>query len=676
MSTDFRGLTTNLFNADGHENVLGKTTLIYGQNGSGKTTFSELLRKAHDSTKTEGCVVTGSIRMEGHNKKVALNSEDFPLKFAVYNRYYVEETLKLFLDGEGTSEPIPILHIGASSVAAQEQMRSLKALEGERAEWLNAAEETARRAIKDIKRIEDDLKEVIIATLNPGAPERYNSTRYRVTEVRKRLAAEGYAELSAEVLENTRQVACEDTKAAVSLPEDFPQPSRPLWARAIRSLTREVDTESIPALAEDQARSDWVEKGLSLHEVGDTCKFCREGVLQEAIVDTYRRHFNEALKDLRRELEQIIKELAEEQAAIEQWFSALPQKTGLLHDFGAPYEEHRKALNDEWETYRSNISQLMHSVRKRQSEPLVPLEDEELACFSYSSFDPLPLIDVLEQNLKACESQATRKYAAQQQVESHYAALKRSEYNELLSLEERANRASQGIRHNIHTLEQEYAHVRSSQEDTGPMALRIDSDLRHHFGHGHLNIVHSTDRTGYMVKRGNALATDLSEGERNAIAFLYFLASLESEDIDESRTVVVIDDPVTSLDRESLFAAFGVQTTYLAKFAQTILLTHDYEFFRLQMSHLESRYGKSQRRIRDGEEEEIAYPAVSVLEMKPTMRNAQERASFLRPLTQELLLHSSEYHYLFQKIVDAVQRNADDEYPLLGHFCHSVPRLR
>ncbi len=39
-----------------------------------------------------------------------------------------------------------------------------------------------------------------------------------------------------------------------------------------------------------------------------------------------------------------------------------------------------------------------------------------------------------------------------------------------------------------------------------------------------------------------------SEGERTAIAFLYFLKSLQDKSFDLANGIVVIDDPVSSLD--------------------------------------------------------------------------------------------------------------------------------
>ena len=62
---------------------------------------------------------------------------------------------------------------------------------------------------------------------------------------------------------------------------------------------------------------------------------------------------------------------------------------------------------------------------------------------------------------------------------------------------------------------------------------------------------------GYALTRGGQPVSNVSEGERTAIAFLYFLKSLQDKDFDMEKGIVVIDDLVSSLDANALFSAFG-----------------------------------------------------------------------------------------------------------------------
>ncbi|WP_370634696.1 AAA family ATPase [Nocardiopsis sp. MT53] len=58
-------------------------------------------------------------------------------------------------------------------------------------------------------------------------------------------------------------------------------------------------------------------------------------------------------------------------------------------------------------------------------------------------------------------------------------------------------------------------------------------------------------------------ARHLSEGEKTAIALLCFLQSLEERGRELSSTVVVVDDPVSSLADELTYGVYSTLTTRL-----------------------------------------------------------------------------------------------------------------
>lgn len=664
----YRSLAMEPFKESELVSLLGKNTLIYGQNGAGKTSFSELLRQSKSPATADGCTVTASLRIDNKNTTREVSSPNFPLNFAVYNRYYVAGALELFLEGEGTSDPIPVLRIGESNVATERSLRRLKSLLSTRKEWYEKATNVEKQSAKDEKRVEAEIKALVIQALNQGAADKYNSATYRVTQVRKNLQNASLLKVLGENgLETTTNIACEPSREVVSVPDGFPQVSDDFSQRIHSVLTRDVESQVIPALAGDQRRSTWVEDGLKIHSPGDECKFCQDGTVSGEIFAAYRRHFSDALEQLQIDLVDAHAEVEGQLASVKGWFSNLPEPSELLFEFQTEYNDALKLLVAEAETFNKNRTSLLQLIEKRQADLLVPLVATDGLEPPADSPEAEKLLGVLSRNNLACDTQSEKKALAQQAVEDHYASIHAEEYFTARSLGKRAGRAKNALERNLKRMQQDYDQLLLSQQDTGPMALRIDSDLRSHFGHGHLSVTQSDDGKGYVVKRGQQIATDLSEGERNAIAYLYFLASLEADSVDKANTVVVIDDPVTSLDRESLFAAFGVQTEYLEDFGQTIFLTHDYEFFRLQASHLENRYKKSQRRIRDGVSSEIEFPKVSILEIKPKLQGDNQRMSSLRPLSQELLWYSSEYHYLFFKVVNAIRTRAHDEFPLLGN---------
>src|SRR5262245_20510128 len=95
----FRGLQEDPFSSLA-TCTLGRFTIILGRNGSGKTTFAELLRVGGDSEKNEGCKTTLALRVDGQNRQVSMSDTTLPIDIYVYNRYYVLDSLNLFLDGD------------------------------------------------------------------------------------------------------------------------------------------------------------------------------------------------------------------------------------------------------------------------------------------------------------------------------------------------------------------------------------------------------------------------------------------------------------------------------------------------------------------------------------------------------------------------------------------------
>src|SRR5690606_40846036 len=85
---------------------------------------------------------------------------------------------------------------------------------------------------------------------------------------------------------------------------------------------------------------------------------------------------------------------------------------------------------------------------------------------------------------------------------------------------------------------------------------------------------------GYALTRGGQPVSHLSEGERTAIAFLYFLKSLQDKTFDMKNGIVVIDDPVSSLDANALFSAFGYMKERTKEAGQLFIFTHSFAFFR------------------------------------------------------------------------------------------------
>ena len=123
---------------------------------------------------------------------------------------------------------------------------------------------------------------------------------------------------------------------------------------------------------------------------------------------------------------------------------------------------------------------------------------------------------------------------------------------------------------------------------------------------------------------------------------MYFLKSLEANDFDLKTGVVVIDDPVSSLDANSLYSAFGFMKQRTANAGQLFVLTHNFTFFRQVLNwfrHLRAADKKNGR-----------------MYMLNTSYVDGKRAAVIEPLDPFLHQYESEYHYIFKRVHEEAQR--------------------
>ena len=89
----------------------------------------------------------------------------------------------------------------------------------------------------------------------------------------------------------------------------------------------------------------------------------------------------------------------------------------------------------------------------------------------------------------------------------------------------------------------------------------------------------------FRLERSEHPAEHLSEGEKSAIAFAYFLTELKALRKDDPpklpNTIIFLDDPISSLDSNHIFQVRSLLKDFFKTedFAQLFISTHNFEFF-------------------------------------------------------------------------------------------------
>ena len=187
-------------------------------------------------------------------------------------------------------------------------------------------------------------------------------------------------------------------------------------------------------------------------------------------------------------------------------------------------------------------------------------------------------------------------------------------------------------------IEREIEQLSQKRRDYKITAQTINKKLKSFLGRKEL-IFEATDteNEGYYIKRASngKFAKSLSEGEKTAVALIYFLSKLSEENFDLNNGIVVIDDPISSLDFNSVFQAFGFIKAEAAKAEQVFILTHNFDFFKKHIKHWFKRDCKEK---------------VDFFMIKNFFAKKNKRTAKISPLDDLLKDYDLEYQYLFSPL--------------------------
>lgn len=628
--------------------------VIYGWNGSGKTTLSSAFR----ALERRQDLASGECEFlfEGGGIKGDQLSSDRPRPAVrVFNRGYVDETV--FRSGR---PGVPsIFYVAEGSKDKQNRIdeisTKLRGADGKSGliGKISAALGNEQRANKAFDEFQITKAAAIKAELRSSDSSRFNN--YNKSDFKTgidRLLAKGdqvvlAAKLDERSLREFRQ------KKDAKLQPDVILGTLPKFGlegpiEQVRSALKETVVSAVlERLSKDPQAEQWVRAGLPLHNIspGQTpasqCLFCEQPLVARRVAEL-EGHFNDSYQDFLSRLGKLQEQVVSFAASLGN--IKLPATAELAphlqEDFTPAREAYERLLSKQGDVVRELDAALKEKI-KRPFE--VMSLDDYLKVVAPDHAQLLSEAGKIERQVRAHNdgNSAFQQTVttARDAIEAHMLAEAAGEYAKLKEAPDacRDERATLGAERKA--LEDESDELdKSIREDRIP-ADELSAELKAFLGREELRFVIAG--AGYSIMRGDEQADHLSEGEKTAIAFLYFLKSLRDTSFDISKGVVVIDDPVSSLDANSLFCAFAYLSKRTVGAAQVILLTHNFLFLKQVKDwfrHLNKPKGT------------VGYYMVENYQ-EPTGRAA--RISAMDPLLRD---HQSEYHYLFRKVLEGSQQ--------------------
>lgn len=628
--------------------------LFYGWNATGKTTLSNLFRSIEKRTPiNEGdveFVICGN-KIDG----AELSTIQALPQVRVFNKNFISDNV---FPTHGAVAPI--FFLGEENIEKQKQVEKLKKdfeeatkeTEGKEAEKVQS-----ERIFENFKK--EQAKSIKDLLSSSGGNNSYNNYDKRSFQAKcDELLKLSESDQKAKILNDQDFNSKKDKKEASpkgKLPFlEFTYPDTlKLTDKVIEVLGKTVVSAVIDALKNDPDLSRWVKTGFEKHRRDNSseCLFCGQdlpaGRLQEL-----EAHFNDKYNAFIAEIENLSRLI---QSEIGRLGSCNPPNRLVLYNHLLnEYDAKSQELSQDLDGVKAHLQKLRDILDEKAKAPFQAIE-KELNVASGNTEIITGLNSIIRKHNSETGDFQSAINVARTSIEESMVAYCLADYTQKKEDIKVLNGKVQNISDKAANWRSEIHEIETEIEEHRRPADELNADIYSYLGRSELTF--EIKETGYQISRNGTVAEDLSEGEKTAIAFLYFLKSLGDKSFSLQDGIVVIDDPVSSLDTNALFHAFGFMKDRTKDAGQLFILTHNHMFFR-QVKNWFNHLPNQRKRDTN------LRPARFYMLASST--KADSISSSIVQLDKLLHEYESEYHYLFSLVYGAA--NSEEKSSLQQNY--------
>jgi wobble nucleotide-excising tRNase len=621
------------FQADGEETDFKKLNAIYGFNGSGKTTLSRIFQSLERGEICPLLPEGGRFEIELDDGSVICADANLDMlkgKIAVFNTDFVEDN---FQWKECSAKPV--FYIGKEQADTGRELEAVQ-LKLEPAKEKRSTSAVAKNAAG---RLFAQFKTNTARTIG----EQTNQRAFNAGHFERQMQKAEYGPektLTEERRDELRSTILKDAPLA-KLPEQVRIDGFVSFARQAREcLSKTVGTSTLLELEQHPQMVNWVKVGQQYHrEHGlSDCLLCGNVITSERM-DAIDRAIDDAFDKLATETNDLLTTAALLREKLAGVSTSLPSKNDVSGDQQG-FDDAALRLRDSAKALLIAMEPFEEALAKKAAAPNTRVDDSkccqpaEAEALQRAMAEALERVnEVLRGHNKAHDEFADTQTKAREALMGHYLAEASAEYQKLKAEQEEFEKAAADAEAAVIALEAEISTLTQRVRDHGPAANVINALIKSYLRHGDIEIVADTE--GFQLRRyGRHVARNLSEGEKTAITLCYFLSSLTADGRKLKDLVVVVDDPISSLDSKALNYAFSVLKGHVAGAHQLIILTHNVNFMNECRKWLKGKVDKG-------------VAALLFLDMRKLDGVRQTKVVKLPKLLRE---YDSEYHYLFSLV--------------------------
>lgn len=556
-----------------------KVNLLYGLNGTGKSTFSEFL---YDQTGARFL----QCRIEG------LEENDTVL---VYNQKFVQD---IFYESEGIHG---IFTLSKGNADAQKVIDTTSAEVKKLTEQKQKIEEKKTKdEQKHLGDIEEYKKQIwkikteytggdrVLEFCLDGLKGNKNTLFQHIISLEK---PKGELYYSVDDLKKeARQLQGEArgrqplSKVLINV-EDIEQ------SELLSKVIIGNKNSAVASLIETLGNSDWVNTGIKyVHIDGEegVCPFCQQKTITQNFLEQINAYFDESYNRDKSQIEQMISSYDAQIKKATDFFNAIKDDSFL---------EKNKA---EIESLSANlISVLEHNLNTLREKAKTPSIQVSLQPINEIIESINSIIKNVNNEITLYNQRIADIKGSKSKIRDRFWCLMRKEYNDVIELyvknEKDYEQSVKNAQKELQTITSEINTNIALIEENRKKTVNIDEAVEN-IKNGLIDIgitdftieKYSEEDALYRLKREDLdedVFKTLSEGEKMVISFLYFMELCKGESTAEkasNKKIVVIDDPISSLSHIYVFNIGRlIHNEFLRtkKYDQLFILTHSLYFF-------------------------------------------------------------------------------------------------
>ena len=443
---------------------------------------------------------------------------------------------------------------------------------------------------------------------------------------------------------------------------DFKFKYQQLYNKTIEILNQQPKQDVvIDILNNNSLLFNWVEDGLTYKENKEYCSFCGNKITKERI-ELLNNFFSNESQKLRSEIESLKEQINSEKKLLDNIFIKY-SKNDILKNLVEDYNLNYLELQNVIKLYSKALSDFVISLDEKLTGNIFNKLSYNKKKFNIIAlYRKIVIVNaIIKKHNDFKVNFLEERNKSRNELKEHLVSqfLIEEKYFEKLELYSNSTNWLSIYKR----LEEKLNNLKSTKENSLKTITKGKDILNEHI-QKFLNRsdikIEVTKDDKFILVRNNKQAKFLSEGEKTAIAFSYFLVGYESLGYNNMKEAIVfIDDPISSLDSNHISQVYTLINSFFFRkgidksspnsvmncFKQLFISTHNFEFFSFLR---DSGQLKRKKKVTDADGEKKEIPSCEFFQI----RRIDNENSCISPLPKPLSRFKSEYIYLFSLIME------------------------